>query len=115
MLYAKNVLLRLESIGLEYLVLDEIKNLPDSLDDLYDRMLDDCRKGRSQLQSRALEDLFTWLASSMKPLSLKRSSQVVKLSALMEGHSSTEAEGDILVIHEEVMGKLSTYVRIYFP
>lgn len=84
MLYADHMLRRLSYIGREGAVLKDIDHMPLGLRELYQTMLDECRRGRSPQQYEALKKLFAWLAFSKRPLSLAEASELVEMTITNE-------------------------------
>ncbi|KAJ4288968.1 hypothetical protein N0V90_011310 [Kalmusia sp. IMI 367209] len=80
MLYADHMLRRLSSIGRKGAVLENLGQVPLDLTQLYNFMLDECRRGRSKEQHDALKKLFAWTAFSKRPLSLAQASELVALT-----------------------------------
>ena len=77
----------------------ELRELPDSLSRLYDVLLDECRKGRTQEELASLKRLFAWLAFSERQLTLGEASTLVRLV----DHDPS------LSVEEEVDGRLARY------
>ncbi|KAF2500664.1 hypothetical protein BU16DRAFT_557121 [Lophium mytilinum] len=81
MLYIEHMLRRLSYIGRQGAVLKDIeKNLPDNLQDLYQLLLDECHRGRTDAQYKALKRLFAWLAYSKRSLTLEEAEDLVKMT-----------------------------------
>ncbi|KAF2230805.1 hypothetical protein EV356DRAFT_519320 [Viridothelium virens] len=96
MLYVEHMLRRLSAIGREGAVLKELeKNLPDSLEELYKLLLEECQRGRTHAQYLTLKTLFAVLAYSERPLSLDEATDLVKL---------TDPDGTF-DIEDEVIGR----------
>ncbi|OJD35327.1 nacht and tpr domain-containing protein [Diplodia corticola] len=105
MLYIENMLCRLEAIGLEKPVLDEISTqVPEDIHQVYELMLRDCRKGRNEDQAKALQDVFAWLAFARQRMTLQQAAAIAQLS--LQDKSSH------LVIEHEIVGKLSDILEI---
>ncbi|KAF1986953.1 hypothetical protein K402DRAFT_463084 [Aulographum hederae CBS 113979] len=103
MLYIEHMLRRLGAIGREKAVLRDIeKNMPDTLENLYALMLEECQKGRTHEQYLTLKKLFAWLAFSARPLTLEGASDLVKLTI-------SEDEFDI---DEEIFGRSARILEI---
>ena len=80
MLYVEHMLRRLNTIGRESAVLKDIeKNTPDSMTALYDLMLLECRRGRTEDEYLVLRTLFAMLAYSKRPLTLDEAGHLVRL------------------------------------
>jgi hypothetical protein len=79
-------------MGRESLITKELENLPHDLTALYDLMLSDCEKHRSDEQLTTLKTLFAWLAYSKRPLTLGEASALVNI---IENHSSFSLEEEI--------------------
>lgn len=62
MRYVDHMLRRLEQLGRERAVVRELDNLPASTNELYEILLKDCQKGRSDEEIVVLRQLFAWLA-----------------------------------------------------
>ncbi|KAL1624837.1 hypothetical protein SLS54_003559 [Diplodia seriata] len=105
MLYVENMLCRLEAIGLEKPVLDAINTqLPKDIENVYERMLDDCHKGRNGDQSRALQDLFAWLTFAKRRLTLQEAAAISQVSL--------QDKNVHLVVEHEIVEKLSNLLEI---
>ena len=62
MLYADHTLRRLEHLGRDRAVLRELDNLPESTEEMYAMLLNDCQKARTDQEIIVLRQLFAWLA-----------------------------------------------------
>jgi hypothetical protein len=102
MLYVEHMMRRLSYIGREGAVSKDLKNMPDTLHDLYKLMLDECRRNRSKDQYEALKRLFAWLAFSRRSLSLAEASELVKLTI-------TENDFDI---EDEIIGRSARILEL---
>ncbi|KAF2813896.1 uncharacterized protein BDZ99DRAFT_516530 [Mytilinidion resinicola] len=81
MLYIEHMLRRLSYIGRQGAVLKDLeKNLPDDLQALYQLLLDECHRGRTDAQYKALKRLFAWLAYSKRSLTLEEAEDLVKMT-----------------------------------
>ena len=81
MLYVEHMLRRLNSIGREGAVLKDIeKNMPDTMQGLYELMLAECQRGRTHDQYLALKTLFAMLAYSKRALTLGEAAHLIKLT-----------------------------------
>jgi len=84
-------------MGRESAVIRDLENhdMPDTLEGLYELMLAECHKGRSQKQYEALRTLFAMLAFSKRPLTLDEASDLIRL---------TDPDGTF-DIEDEVIGR----------
>jgi hypothetical protein len=102
MRYVEHMLRRLSYIGREKAVLKDLeKNLPKDLDSLYQLMLMECQRDRTEEQYRALKKLFAWLAYSKRALTLSEASELVKI---------TVASEQVFDIEDELIGRSARYV-----
>jgi len=76
----------------------ELKSLPDSLNELYQLIVDECFKNRSTEQEEALKTMFSWLTHAMETLTL------ANMRFLLQ---SAEQEG-VIDISDEISTRLST-------
>lgn len=96
MLYIEHMLRRFSAIGRESAVLKDIeKSLPDTLEALYELLVAESQRGRTEAQYETLRTLFAMFAYSERPLTLDEASDIVKL---------TNADGTF-DIEEEVIGR----------
>lgn len=102
MLYVEHMLRRFSYIGRERAVLEELEKLPASLHDLYNVLLEECRRNRSDAQYQALKKLFAWLAFSKRSLSLAEASNLVQLTL----------SDDSFDIEEEIIGRSSRILEL---
>ena len=72
------------------------KNLPDSLTSLYQLMLAECQKDRTDDQYRALKRLFAWLAYSKRALTLGEAAELVALAVVND---------QVFDIEDELIGR----------
>lgn len=79
----------------------ELEKLPDSLPHLYDLLVTESRKGRTNEELASLKRLFAWLAFSKRSLTLGEASNLVTIV----GPDTN------LSIEEEIDGGLSRYIR----
>jgi hypothetical protein len=94
MLYIEHMLRRLSYIGRQGAVLKDLeKNLPDNLQALYQLLLDECHKGRTDVQYKALKRLFAWLAYSKRSLTLEEAGCLVQMTV---PDGSFDVEDEIL-------------------
>lgn len=97
------MLRRLSYIGREDAVLKDLEqNLPDNLQSLYQLMLAECRKNRTEAQYKALKRLFAWLAFSKRPLTLSEATALVKIT-VPDGSFDLE---------DEIIGRSARYYTI---
>jgi hypothetical protein len=75
-----------------------LKALPDSLDELYQQIVADCYKNRSDEQEEALKTMFQWLTYAMQTLT------VSELRFLMK----SDEENGVIDVAEEISTRLST-------
>ena len=97
-LYAHHALQRLNHIGRAARISKELKTLPDSLDELFELIVNECYKNRSKQQEEALKTMFSWLTHSMQTLTLSEVRFLMK---------SAEKDG-VIDIEEEISTRLST-------
>lgn len=64
------MLRRLNAIGREFAIQNELEQLPGNIRDVYKLLLEDCQKARGPKDKAVLKKLFAWLAYSKEPLSL---------------------------------------------
>ncbi|KAI0010472.1 hypothetical protein F4779DRAFT_577668 [Xylariaceae sp. FL0662B] len=98
MLYIKNMLTFFETLGLEKDVLNQVLNMPGSLYGVYDMMLEECYKERTEKQSEILKEVFSWVAFGTRRLTLQEVAYLAKRSS---------SAGEKLIIQEEIRQKLS--------
>ena len=96
-LYVEHILRRLESIGREAPILKELDNLPENLNAVYDTLLVEARKGRTDKDLESIRLLLSWLAVSQRPITLGEAS---KLVSAMDPDATFDIE-------EEIDGALS--------
>lgn len=102
MRYIEHMLRRLSYIGRENAVLQDLESkLPDNLTALYALMLEECQRGRTDKQYRALKKLFAWIAYSARSLTLSEASKLAKL---------TVADDNAFDIEDELIGRSARYV-----
>ncbi|OJD28871.1 glyoxalase bleomycin resistance protein dioxygenase protein [Diplodia corticola] len=101
-LYAEHVLRRLNSLRREATILKELDKLPASLSDLYNLLLAECQKGRSDEDLASLKRLFAWLAYSKRPLAYGEASNLVAFV-------NDDAK---LSLEEEIEGKSARLLRL---
>ncbi|KAH7304596.1 hypothetical protein B0I35DRAFT_401084 [Stachybotrys elegans] len=126
LLHAEHMLSRFDEIGRESAVLDELKRddfcrrklkeeddvqkdelLPVSLDQLYERMLAECKRRTPTDRHGIVTALFYWIAFSFRPLLLD---EVLSLLRYLSGDSSLEPEdlpqpfSKFLIIGDPVAG-----------
>lgn len=81
MLYIDHMLRRLNSIGREGAILNELgQRLPEDLQSLYALMLAEVQRQRTPEQYETLKKLFAWLAFSKRPLSLEEANDLIVLT-----------------------------------
>ena len=78
MRYVDHTLRRLEQLGRERAVLRELDNLPESTDKLYESVLNDCQKGRTDQEIVVLRQFFAWLAYTTDHLSLGPANKLLR-------------------------------------
>lgn len=88
----EHMLRRLNALGRETLIMKELEQLPADLTALYQLMLSDCQKHRSNEQLTTLKKLFAWLAYSKRPLTL---GEATSLIAVVEKQTSFSLEEEI--------------------
>ena len=97
MRYVDHMLRRLNMIGREKAVLKDLeKNLPKSLEELYDLMLRECQQNRTKEQYLTLKKLFAWLAYSKRSLTLDEGSELI---------DRTIHEDHTFDIEDEIIGR----------
>lgn len=78
MRYVDHVLRRLEQFERERAVLRELENLPESTEKLYEMLLNNCQKGRTDQELVVLRQLFAWLAYTADVLSIGPASKLLR-------------------------------------
>lgn len=86
-------------LGRESLILKELDKLPEDLPKLYEVLLLECQRDRSEDQLTALKKLFAWLAYSKRPLTLGEATSLIKV---VPGTKSFSLE-------EEIDGRSARY------
>ena len=97
MRYVDHMLRRLNMIGREKAVLRDLeKDLPKSLQELYDLMLKECQQNRTKEQYLTLKKLFAWLAYSKRTLTLDEAAELI---------DRTVHEDHTFDIEDEIIGR----------
>jgi hypothetical protein len=97
MRYIEHMLRRLSYIGRENAVLQDLETrLPENLAALYDLMLEECQRGRTDKQYHALKKLFAWVAYSKRALTLSEASELAQL---------TVGDEKVFDIEDELIGR----------
>lgn len=102
MLYVEHMLRRFSYIGRERAVIEDLTKLPANLSELYQLLLEECRRNRSEAQYEAMKKMFAWLAFSKRSLSLAEASSLVQLTL----------SDDSFDIEEEIIGRSSRILEI---
>jgi len=104
MLYVEHMVRRYSAMGRESAVIKDLENhdMPDTLEGLYELMLAECHKGRSQKQYETLRTLFAMLAFSKRPLTLDEASDLIRL---------TDPDGTF-DIEDEVIGRSARILEL---
>ncbi|KAH7381195.1 hypothetical protein DE146DRAFT_793188 [Phaeosphaeria sp. MPI-PUGE-AT-0046c] len=102
MLYVEHMLRRFSYIGRERAVMEDLTKLPSNLSELYQLLLEECRRNRSEAQYEAMKKMFAWLAFSKRSLSLAEASSLVQLTL----------SDDTFDIEEEIIGRSSRILEI---
>jgi hypothetical protein len=71
------MLRRLNRLGREYLISQELRNLPSNLEQLYSQLPSEFQAQRTEEENATFQRLFTWLAYSKRPLKLGEASSLV--------------------------------------
>ncbi|KAI1077824.1 hypothetical protein F5B20DRAFT_550495 [Whalleya microplaca] len=104
MIYIKNMLNFFETLGLEKDVLKQVyTNMPQSLDGVYDMILEECYKERTEKQSEILKEVFAWIAFGTRRLTLQEVAYLAKRSS---------SANERLIIQEEIRQKLSGILEL---
>jgi hypothetical protein len=95
MRYVDHMLRRLSVIGREKAVLKDLeRNLPRSLEELYELMLRDCQANRTEKQYLTLKKLFAWLAYSKRALTLDEAGELI--ARTVDDDKSFDIEDEII-------------------
>ncbi|EON98245.1 hypothetical protein UCRPA7_6226 [Phaeoacremonium minimum UCRPA7] len=79
--YIEHMLRRFNAIGREGPIWKELDNLPENTRSLYEQMLEECWKHRSDQERQALRKFFAWLAYSKEQLLLGMAKKLVSIIA----------------------------------
>jgi hypothetical protein len=101
-LYVEHVLRRLSDLGREDFVGRELFEMPTTLHGLYELMLKECGKSRTDEEIFTLRCLFAWLAFSREGLTLQNAWDIVE--------SASRSTTNKLDLESEIVGRSSRYV-----
>lgn len=75
------MLRRLNAIGREGPILKELENLPKDTIELYEALLNDCQRSRTDEDREVLRKFFAWLAYAKEPLSVGSATKLLRYIA----------------------------------
>jgi hypothetical protein len=107
LLYAEYVLKRLNAIGGEVAVLKELEKLPNNLPELFEQLVYDCYRNRTDEIQTCLQTLFAWLAHANDDLTLNACNTIVRLT-----HYPPKLDVEEEVIHGPALLVLFFFIAI---
>ena len=104
MLYVDYIMRRLDLVGHEGAVLKQVKDLPDTSQELFNVLVTECYKTRTKRQKQALLTLFTWLAFAITeytPIYLSTGTAIVDF---------TVGKSEVIDMQDELLNRSALYV-----
>ncbi|KAH8886305.1 hypothetical protein GQ53DRAFT_809831 [Thozetella sp. PMI_491] len=101
-LYIEHMMRRLNGLGGEVLIRKELKNQVRNIKALYEKLLRDCQKNRSDSDRAILRSLLAWLAYAKANLSIGEANKLVDIIS----------QENSITIEEELNGRLARLLRI---
>ncbi|KAL8388797.1 hypothetical protein RB595_008937 [Gaeumannomyces hyphopodioides] len=101
-LYIEHSMRRFNSLRREALILKELEQLPESITQLYETLIKECKKGRTPGELEVLRSLFAWLAYANNEVTIAEASKIIAIVA----------QENSISIEEELDGRSSRLLRI---
>ncbi|KAL8294605.1 hypothetical protein RB597_007774 [Gaeumannomyces tritici] len=101
-LYIEHTMRRFNSLRREALILKELEHLPESITQLYETLINECKRGRTPDELEVLRSLFAWLAYANSEVTIAEASKIIAIVA----------QENSISIEEELDGRSSRLLRI---